>query len=253
MISFKRVSFWLAAIALIPVSASAAPLTWSFNGTLSSGTWHGPGQSDFPPSLVPGAAFTLSMTWDPANFTRRTAGGLGYYRADNPTLFTGIDISFNLDCDSDPGLQPCDAHPSSSPGPGSISYLRAYDNLLGTSDVLEFYLFPANDVGDPFLMWRVAFGGPSSIFSFDGNGSIVGGLGSFGAVSPFSSGLLDICPIVTPADLTLRHQSPVCDAGPDGFRVTTVVPARVPEPATLALLGAGIAGIGFVRRRRRTA
>jgi PEP-CTERM motif len=40
-------------------------------------------------------------------------------------------------------------------------------------------------------------------------------------------------------------------AGPDSY--TLINNARIPEPASLAIFGAGLAGLGLIRRRRRKA
>jgi len=42
------------------------------------------------------------------------------------------------------------------------------------------------------------------------------------------------------------------DGGPTGLRVEGMLTADVPEPMSLAILGASLAGVGLVRRFNRT-
>ena len=68
------------------------------------------------------------------------------------------------------------------------------------------------------------------------------------------SQLLGVEVLFTFSDNSTALYEFVDDPGPGAGLILALVDptADIPEPAALALLGAGLAGLGFVRRRRRT-
>jgi len=106
--------------------------------------------------------------------------------------------------------------------------------------------FPFPVIGFAFDIFGAAFVDVTIVGSgtfFDISTEIGGLNGFFGivdAVTPFSA-----------VEFSLQNSSSF-----DSFEVDNLVfaraPAAVPEPATLALFGAGLLGMGFLRRRRKT-
>jgi hypothetical protein len=65
-------------------------------------------------------------------------------------------------------------------------------------------------------------------------------------MSAFSADISAFAGTTARVDVTMQVQDFFFDAGFDNFRVD----GAVPEPGSLGLLGLGLAGLGFMRRRR---
>ncbi|MBP6515060.1 MAG: PEP-CTERM sorting domain-containing protein [Steroidobacteraceae bacterium] len=218
-----------AALSLVAGLANAAPVTFNFQAVVD---YNDPAGGTFDPALNLGNTISISVTFDSAaTYYGTTSDSFG-----NPRLvFDPSSISMTLS-----GGSYTETRAFASTG-GGLLYVRdgmsnpdcgrninQYTTLCGPVDGISFLIYSA----DGLSYWNVILRG--TILDLITNNALPT-LQDDRWVNQEIRGFYSCS--------TRSSSSTTCDLGELGATI-------VPEPGTLALLGLGLAGLGFARRRK---
>lgn len=174
-----------------------------------------------------GNTLQVNATPNPASFTTPDlAVGQTYYDAGLITLTTSGNYASLFGATQSDKISLAFTFTSPSPAAGAVTQ-------AGTVSQTEFLLSPRFDNGS--VDWQ------NDNYS-DANGTFARQLVTFGDGSQINLDIYD----------TDLNGTTTARAGQIDIRISNVR-AAVPEPASMAVLGAGLAGLGMVRRRRNPA